>query len=89
MQITHWNSQALEEIINSNDRKQCTVGSHGPKKVFDTINHGILLNKLEGCGIIGKVLEWERSYEMQFLNRFGTFLESPSLFAKQEVHFSQ
>ena len=32
------------------------------KKSFDTVNHTILLNKLEHCGIRGSGLKWFTSY---------------------------
>ena len=31
-------------------------------KVFDTVNHKILINKLENCRIYGKTLLWFKSY---------------------------
>ena len=32
------------------------------RKLFDTVNHKVLLQKLEHYGIRGKVLDWLRSY---------------------------
>ena len=55
--------ESVEEISNSIDQKQYTVGIFiDLKKAFDTINHDILLSKLERYGIRGNVLDWARSY---------------------------
>ena len=47
----------------------------GLKKPFDTVNHGILLQKLEHDGICGTSLSWFKSYlpeRKQFVNLNGT-----------------
>lgn len=55
--------ELIENITNNIDQRQCTVGVFiDLKKAFDTINHEILLDKLEYYGIRGVVLEWVRSY---------------------------
>ena len=46
-------------------REQCIAVYVEFSKAFDTINHGILLKKLEYYGIRGKVLEWFKSYLYQ------------------------
>lgn len=50
---------SIEEIINALEHKQYTIGVFiDLKKAFDTINHNILINKLERYGIRGVVLHW-------------------------------
>ncbi|XP_013867620.1 RNA-directed DNA polymerase from mobile element jockey [Austrofundulus limnaeus] len=54
---------SVEEITNSIDQKQYTIGIFlDLKKAFDTINHNILIRKLELYGIRGIVLKWMKSY---------------------------
>uniref|UniRef100_A0A3B5QAJ9 Reverse transcriptase domain-containing protein n=1 Tax=Xiphophorus maculatus TaxID=8083 RepID=A0A3B5QAJ9_XIPMA len=52
-----------EEIIDNMDKKKCAIGVFlDLKKAFDTINHDMLLKKLERYGIRGVPLNWIRSY---------------------------
>ena len=56
-------SKSVEEITNSMDKKQQSIGIFlDLKKAFDTINHDILIKKLERYGIRGIVGNWVRSY---------------------------
>ena len=55
--------ELLEEITNSIDNKKSTIGVFiDLKKAFDTINHGILIKKLEHYGIRGTSNSWIKSY---------------------------
>ena len=43
-------------------------------KTFDTIKHSVLIDKLEHNGVLGKVLDWFRSYleqRRQYVNYGG------------------
>ena len=60
-------SQALlhliEKLTKSLDNKTITVGVFIDfKKAFDTIDHSLLLNKLEYYGLRGVALNWLQSY---------------------------
>lgn len=64
--------ESMEEITNAIDNKQYAIGLFiDLKKAFDTINHDILINKLERYGIRGVVLDWVKSY----LNRRRQFVK--------------
>jgi hypothetical protein len=55
--------ESIEEITSALDHKNYVMGVFVDlKKAFDTIDHDILINKLERYGIRGIVLDWVRSY---------------------------
>ena len=53
----------MEEISSAIDNKMSTIGVFiDLKKAFDTINHGILMDKLEHCGVRGTANKWIMTY---------------------------
>ena len=72
--------ELIEEITNCLDTQKYAIGIFiDLKKAFDTINHEILLDKLERYGIRGIGLNWLRSYLMdrqQFV-KLGDYKSAP------------
>ena len=55
--------ELIENITTALDPKKCTIGVFiDLKKAFDTIDHHLLLRKLEAYGIRGMANEWLKSY---------------------------
>ena len=55
--------QLIEDITNANEKKKFTAGVFiDLKKAFDTIDHSLLLKKLEHYGVRGVSNDWMRSY---------------------------
>ena len=53
----------IEEITTSIDKQNVTIGVFiDLKKAFDTIDHNILLKKMEVYGIRGPALTWLETY---------------------------
>ena len=59
----HALSELIDQICECFDEKKHFLGIFVDlSKAFDTVNHKILINKLENCGIYGKNLLWFKSY---------------------------
>ena len=59
-------SELLSEIIKNNEQGKDTTAVYlDLSKAFDTLDHGLLLNKLERYGICGIALKWYTDYLSQ------------------------
>ena len=57
------NIEFLDCVYSSLDKKQSTIAVFLDfSKAFDTVNHEILMSKLQHNGIIGVMLSWFKSY---------------------------
>ena len=51
--------ELIEEITNATDNKKHAIGVFiDLKKAFDTVDHGILIKKLEHYGVRGTASDW-------------------------------
>ena len=56
-------TEVLDSIYQHLDREEFTIGIFlDLQKAFDTVNHDILLYKLNNCGVRGVVNQWFKSY---------------------------
>ena len=63
MSTSHALLDLVEEITSSIDAKKISIGVFiDLKKAFDTVNHDLLIDKLEYYGIRGIAQEWLKSY---------------------------
>ena len=63
MSTSHALLDLVEEITSPIDAKKISIGVFiDLKKAFDTVNHDLLIDKLEYYGIRGIAQEWLKSY---------------------------
>ena len=63
---SHAVNEFVDDVISSFENKEVTLGVFlDLSQAFDTINHKILLQKLEWYGVRGKALEWFENYLCQ------------------------
>ena len=56
-------AQLVDKVTNAVEKNETTIGIFSDlSKVFDTIDHKILLHKLEHYGFRALVLEWFKNY---------------------------
>ena len=71
-------AQMVDKINNAVERNETTIGVFlDLSKAFDTIDHNILLHKLEYYGFRGIVLDWFRNY-LQNRTQYVSYLGSKS-----------
>lgn len=77
-----------DKISAAIDSKQIALGLFiDLSKAFDTVNHEILLSKLEFYGIRGLALEWFRSYLSGRLQQVQFNVKSNTLWSPPRVYF--
>ena len=55
--------ELIEEISNATDNKKHTIGVFIElKKAFDTVDHEIIIKKLNFCGVRGVGNDWIKSF---------------------------
>ena len=76
-------TELVEEITNTNDLGKCQISLFiDLSKAFDTINHQILLTKLDNYGIRGIALDWLKSYltnRSQFVDINGKYSKKANI----------